>query len=187
MASLRITREIGEMIGRLETQLGLLREYAIKAFEEGRGEYYAEVATKLRVLLVRSRHNTPLLLEIADRLRIPLDVTLTGPPVAPPPGEPGPGETISLDRFFDLKAMYIRIDTGLVPITKREFIRAWCEQLGGAHEDWAVDKAIVAAIEFPLLVNGVHPSVIELRNCARTALKYGDHLLDRIRESRNEK
>lgn len=180
MAKLRVTREMSEMISRLETQLGLLREYSTKAFEEGRGEYYGEVATKLRVLLVRSRHNTPLLLEIADRLGIPLELTLGGPPVTPPPGEPGPGETISLDRFFDLKAMYIRTKSGLVPISKREFIRAWCEQLGGAHEDWSVDEAIVGAIEFPIFLDGVHPSVIELRNCAKITLRYGYRLLDHI-------
>lgn len=183
VVSSRKQRQLGEMIHRLETQLELLRQYAEQAFARKREEYYGEVATKLRILLVRSRHNTPLLLEIAERLKLPLTVTLGGPPVQPPNGEPGPGDTVTLDRFFDLSATYIRTSTGLVRVSKRELIRAWCEQLGGAHEDWAIDEAILNALELPLLINGTHPAVIELGNCAKTALQYGHQLLDRIAHS----
>lgn len=183
VANPRKKRQLSEMIHRLETQLELLRQYSEQAFGRRRAEYYGEVATKLRILLVRSRHNTPLLLEIADRLKVPLNVTLQGPPVEPPKGEPGPGDTVTLDRFFDLSAMHIRTSVGLVGISKREMIRAWCEQLGGAHEDWAIDEAILNALELPWVVNDIHPAVIELGNCARIALQYGDHLLDRIAHS----
>ena len=176
-------RQLSEMIHRLETQLELLHQYSEQAFGRGHAEYYGEVATKLRILLVRSRHNTPLLLEIANRLKVPLNLTLGGPPVQPPKGEPGPGDTITLDRFFDLSAMHIRTSSGLVRISKREMIRAWCEKLGGAHEDWDIDEAILNALELPWVVNGIHLAVIELRNCAKIALQYGDHLLDRIAHS----
>ena len=179
----RKKRQLSEMIHRLETQLELLRQYSERAFGTMRVEYYGEVATKLRILLVRSRHNTPLLLEIADRLKIPLNVMLQGPPVEPPKGEPGPGDTVTLDRFFDLSAMHIRTSGGLVGISKREMIRAWCEQLGGAHEDWAIDESILNALELPWVVNGIHPAVIELTNCAKMALQYGDHVLDHIAHS----
>lgn len=183
VANPRKKRQLSEMIHRLETQLELLRQYSEQAFGRKRGEYYGEVATKLRILLVRSRHNTPLLLEIADRLKVPLEVTLQGPPVQPPNDEPGRGETVTLDRFFDLSAMHISTSGGLVGISKREMIRAWCEQLGGAHEDWAIDEAILNALQLGWVVNGLDPAVIELRNCTRTALKYGDYLLDHIAHS----
>lgn len=183
VANPRKNRQLSEMIHRLETQLELLHQYSEQAFGRGRAEYYGEVATKLRILLVRSRTNKPLLLEIADRVKVPLNVTLGGPPVEPPKGEPGPGETVTLDRFFNLSAMHIRTSGGLVGISKREMICAWCEQLGGAHEDWAIEEAILNALQLPWLVNGIHPAVIELHNCAKIALQYGDHLLDHIAHS----
>ena len=40
-----------------------------------------EVATKLRVLLVRSKQNRPLLLEVAGQLGFTPIVTLGGPPI----------------------------------------------------------------------------------------------------------
>jgi hypothetical protein len=63
-------------------------------------------------------------------------------------------------------------------MTKRELIRAWCEQLGGAHEDWAVDEALVNAIHAPISVGGMQPTAMELRNLARRTLRYGRHLVE---------
>jgi tetratricopeptide (TPR) repeat protein len=183
VATPRKKRSIGEMIHRLETQLELLRQHSEQAFGRKREEYYGEVATKLRILLVRKNPNTPLLLEIAERLEVPLNVTLGGPPVQPLKGEPGPGDTVTLDCFFDLRAVHIRTSAGLVGISKRKLICAWCEQLGGAHEDWGIEEAILNSLEFPLLINGTSPNVIELHNCARIALEYGDQLLDHIAHS----
>jgi hypothetical protein len=116
------------------------------------------------------------LLDVAERLGVPLNVKLDGPPgVAWSEDQPGPmaGDALSLDAFFDLDAMTIRTSEGLVSMTKRELIRAWCEQLGGAHEDWSVDEALVNAIRTEVRVFGVRPTVMELGNCARTALQYG--------------
>lgn len=177
----RINRELGEMIENLERQLMLLEEYSHYAFSEGRQEFLPEVAGKLRILLVRSRHNVPLLFEVANRVGVVPRVVLDGPPVQLPPGEPGPGDEVSLDDFFDRQAVMIKTSDGLVSMTKRELIRAWCEQLGGAHEDWAVDEALVNAVRFPVLVGGMQAMALELRNCARLTLVHGRRVVEHAR------
>src|SRR5215813_429187 len=68
MPSPRVSRELAEMIDQLERQLSLLEEYATKAFSETRSEFLPEVASKLRILLVRSKQNSPLLFEVPDRV-----------------------------------------------------------------------------------------------------------------------
>jgi hypothetical protein len=166
------------MTEQLARQLALLEEYSLKAFGEHDEKYLPEVATKLRVLLVRTAKNKPLLLEVAKQLNFEPMVTLDGPPVVPPPGEPGPGDTISLDAFFDRLAIVITTTSGPVTLSKRQLIRAWCEQLGGAHEDWSVDESLVNAIQAPIRIFGVQPTVIELRNCAKTALHHGNKLIE---------
>jgi hypothetical protein len=170
------------MIEQLARQVTLLEEYAQHAFIERKTNYLPEIATKLRVLLVRSRTSTPLLLEVADQLKYPLNITLDGPPLEPLPGEPRSGETITLDRFFDMQAVTIQTATGLVSLTKREVIRAWCEQLGGAHEDWSVDESIVNALQSPFLFDGQQPLEIELSICTRIAIAGGKNIVNFGRE-----
>jgi hypothetical protein len=176
----RVSRELAEMVQRLEAQLDLLDNFARAAFGEKNEVFLPEVATKLRVLLVRSRHNKPLLLEVADRLGVTLEVTLDGPPgvrSSPESASPQAGDVMSLDSFFDLQAVTIRTSKGLVSMTKRELIRAWAEQLGGAHEDWSVDEALLNAVKAELPLLGIRPTIMELANCTRTALRYGRHVV----------
>jgi hypothetical protein len=169
----KINREVMEMADRLEVQLNLLEEHGRRAFGEHKLEYCAEVATKLRLLLVRSKANKPLLLEVADRIGHELTLVLGGPPIDPLPGEPRAGETITLDRFFDLMAVYVQTSEGPIQLTKRELIRAWCEQLGGAHEDWAVSEALSKSLQSPITLNGLQPTAYELMKCAETVLQFG--------------
>jgi hypothetical protein len=170
------------MAGQLERQLRLLEEYSRRAFEHGEEDFLPEVAGKLRILIVRSRSNRPLLFEVADKLGVVPEITLGGPPVRGQPGEPGPGDTIPLDEFFDLDAVTIRTSSGLVTMTKRKLVAAWCQQLGGVHEDWSVEEALVNAVRFPIRIFGMQLSSIELSNTARITLHHGRILLERGRE-----
>ena len=179
----RARRELEEMVEQLSRQLDLLDEYACHAFVERRSEFLPEVAGKLRILLVRSRNNVPLLFEVAQRLDVVPKVVLDGPPIKAPPGEPGPGDEIALNQFFEMNAVTIRTSAGLVTMTKRELIRAWCEQLGGAHEDWAVDEALINAVRSPILIGGMQPSAMELRNSVRITLQHGRRLVELGRTS----
>src|SRR5215831_20961083 len=66
----------------------------------------------------------------------------------------------------DLDAVSVRTSDGLlVTLTKRELIRAWSEQLGGAHEDWAVDEALVKAVRIQGSFQGIQLTALELLNC----------------------
>lgn len=185
MSGPRTSRQLAEMIEQLERQLNLLEEYARDAFEERRTEFLPEVAAKLRILLVRSRQNIPLLFRVADALGVVPKVVLDGPPLQPPPGRPGPGDEITLDKFFDLEAVTIRTSAGLVTMTKRELIRAWCEQLGGVHEDWEVEDALINAVHAPFFVNGMQLSALELSNCVRTTIREGRRLLAHAKKRPN--
>jgi hypothetical protein len=170
------------MLGRLESQLALLSEYSQNAFQQGRPEFLPEVATKLRLLVVRSRQNIPLLLEVAYRVKLPLTVTLGGPPGMRSIDGTGAGDEMSLDAFFDLQAMTIYTSTGLVSMTKRELIRAASEQLGGAHADWAVSEALLNAVSEQILIGGMTPAALELRGCARASLAHGARVVARAHE-----
>jgi len=182
----RTDRDLAEMVNQLDTQLNLLEEYAHKAFVDRRDEVLPEVAGKLRILLVRSQKNVPLLFEVAKRLSVVPKVVIDGPPIRRPPGESVAGDELTLDEFFDLQAMTIRTSAGLITMTKRELIRAWCEQLGGVHEDWAVDEALVNAIRAPIRLGGMQPTSMELRNSVRTTLHHGRRLVELARKGDGE-
>ena len=177
-------RDDEAMVERLEVQLALLEDYADNAFVQGKHHYYSEVATKLRLLLVRSRNNVPLLIELAGRFDVPLIVTLALHPVKRPDDPTG---QITLDQFFDMTAYMYKGETGVIKVSKRQIIRAWCEQYGGAHEDWAVDDWVRLALRPHMLIfNGLHPVQIELQNSTKAVLQYGQHLLASIREQKKE-
>jgi hypothetical protein len=175
-----------EMVDRLESQLNVLARHCQLAFQEQQLDYLPEIATKLRLLLVRSNKNRPLIFDLMKELGIAFDVVLDGPPqlrrrTGDTTSTPAPGDRLSLDAFFDLRAVTIRTTAGLIDLTKRELIRAWSEQLGGAHEDWAVDESLSNALKTQLPFVKVRPMVLELRNCANIALRYGREVVARAR------
>ena len=178
MAGPRTTRDLPEMLEQLDRQLSLLEQYSRFAFEEGRTEYYPEIAAKLRILIVRSRQNAPLLFRVAEALQVVPRVTLN-PSLIPRREEDTRPREITLDEFFDLHAMTLGTSDGPVSMTKRQLIRAWCEQLGGVHEDWEVDEALIRAVRMPAFVMGMQMSALELRSYGQVVLEHGDALLDR--------
>jgi len=181
----KIQRQFNEMVASLESQLKLIADYSYKAFDQQQSEYLPEIATKLRVLLIRSGSNKPLLFEVAARLNLVLNITLDkdAPPVEPIPGEPIPGETITLDRYFDLNSVMVGTSNGLVAISKRNLIRAWSEQLGGAHVDWALDESLKNALEAPFLIDNMPLLAQELKSSAKIALDCGTLLLEKAKAS----
>ncbi len=119
------SRDLEELVQALERHLRLLQEYAQKAFQEGNFDYGGEIAGKLRLLVTKFGSNRPLLLDLMAKTDISPLITLGGPPIKPMPGQPGPGDTISLSQYLQLGAIGIRVPNGdFVMLNKTQFIRA---------------------------------------------------------------
>jgi hypothetical protein len=176
-------RELNEMVSSLERHLRLLRDYASKAFGEGNFDYGGEVAGKLRLLTARFRSNRPLLLDLMTETQIQPLVRLGGPPVNPLPGEPGTGDEISLERYLQLGAIGVRIPTSeFVMLNKTQFIRAWAEQTGSAHEDWNLDPTLKTILGSGIHIGGLHGALAELRATTQTVLHVADQFLVQFRK-----
>lgn len=80
-ANSSIQREIPDLVEALQRHVRLLKEYAVKAFEDANSDYFGEVAGKLRLLLYDGGMNTPLLLKLMDEFSADIRITLGGPPV----------------------------------------------------------------------------------------------------------
>ena len=178
----RLERDIGDMVRRLNEHRIMLREHCHQAFVENRDAYCGEVAGKIRLLATRhprNKHHRPLLLDLMDATKILPSVTLGGLPIQKAAGEPRSGDEISLERFMQLEACRIRNRAGvLVPLTKSEFVRAWAEQSGSAHEDWGYTEEWRAVLDTPLWVNGRQVHILELQATANTVLKVADRFFD---------
>lgn len=145
---LRTGRPLSEMVDALERQTLLLQEFCQRAFAEGDLTYLAEIANKLRLLAVRSKNNEPLLLRVMEEHNLDLKI-----PVGPGPIESAP--RISIEQFLAQPAGAVRIpfpDGEFVSYTNGQLIRAWAEQLGGAHEDWRMEDAFRTLLALPAFV-----------------------------------
>lgn len=174
----RAPHEIEELVSALNRHIRLLRKYARKAFDKGYVDYGGEVAGKLRLLATRFGSNQPLLLDLMERTGISPLVTLGGPPNMPLPGQPGPGDSISLEQYMNLNAMGIRVPNGeFVILTKTQFVRGWAEQTGSSHEDWSLDPALAAVLNSPIYIGGLHGAFAELRESFQTVLHIASQFL----------
>jgi hypothetical protein len=162
----RIPRDLPDMVRSLHSQVQRLRDFAHRAFVNGEEGYGSEVASKLRLLATTNRRGDqkPLLLELIRRTSAPVVIVLGGPPLQRREGVPNAGDTITLERFMALDAVTTRGRSGdLLTLSKSEFVRAWAEQAGGAHEDWAFSEAWSAILARDFRFNGVRVHVLELQ------------------------
>jgi hypothetical protein len=172
------TRDLFAMVQALERHLNLLREYAKKAFVDGNFDYGGEVAGKLRLLVTKFGSNRPLLLDLMAETDIEPLLTLGGPPIERPPGEPRAGDNISLSQYLQLGAIGIRIPNGeFVMLNKTNFIRAWAEQTGSSHEDWSLDPSLETILSSPVYIGGLHGAFAELRVTTETVLHISERFL----------
>ncbi len=170
------------MVDALERHVRVLRDYAARAFGEGNLDYGGEVAGKLRLLVSRFRSNCPLLLDLMAHTGIAPMITLGGPPVERPPGEPRAGETISLERYLDLNAIGIRIPSGeFVMLNKTQLVRAWAEQTGSSHEDWSLDPALATILGAGVLIGGLHGALAELATTTDAVTSVAERFLSQYR------
>ena len=102
--SSKVPRTDYDLLEALLRHVDLLREYSGKAFEERKGDYLGEVAGKLRVLVVETRMNKPLLLALMKKFDSRTQVLLD---------DPYEQSQISLDQFMDRLCVAIRTDSGM--------------------------------------------------------------------------
>ena len=181
MTNQKIPRTIPDLVEALQRQVKLLREFSKRAFAEGDLDYCGEVANKLRLLVIQSKSNVPLLLRLMEEFGIQPPVRLSGPPVEVPPGHPKPGDEIPLGRYLELPSGMVRVPSGeLAEMSKLEFIKGWAEQHGGAHEDWAQTDALRVFRDFSVFIGGQQVAVRELRITANVVLKIAEEFLRQL-------
>ena len=172
------TRDLFSMVQALERHLNLLREYAKRAFVDGNFDYGGEVAGKLRLLVTEFGSNRPLLLDLMAETGIEPLLSLGGPPIEQPLGEPRAGDKICLSEYLRFGAIGIRIPSGeFVMLNKTKFIRAWAEQSGSSHEDWSLDPSLETILSSPVYIGGLHGAFAELRVTTETVLHTGERFL----------
>jgi hypothetical protein len=67
-------------------------------------------------------------------------------------------------------------------LNKTQFIRAWAEQTGSAHEDWNLDPALKTILGSGIHIGGLHGALAELRGTTQTVLHVADQFLVRFRK-----
>ena len=174
----KVPRETPDLLRALRRHVRLLREYSVRAFQQDDHDYLGEVATKLRLLVYERGRNIPLLLALMDESGLDVPITLGGPPVQPLPGQPGPGDQVSLREYLNCTAFGIRTRSrGFVLLTKKELIGTWAAQHGAAHEDWELDEEFALALDSNIFIGQLPAVAAELRVTTDTVLNVAERFL----------
>jgi hypothetical protein len=173
-------REISEMIEDFESQLNLLEEHPDRAFAKGEYRYCAEVATKLRLLVISSKQNKALLFKVAETFS--MDMTIDVPP-DPLPRADNPTGKMHFETFFDRYGYMYQSADGPQRVTHRQLIRIWSEKRGGAHSDWEEDVWLEPMLKFhDLLIEGLPVAQNVLKHLAGQTLHIGKQLVGFVRQ-----
>jgi len=169
----RVERSLRELADRLADHTQLLVEYIDKV-RNGDRRYLGEVAGKLRLLVSgRQAKNKPLLFLLADATSDDLTFQVGGPPGFDWGYGVG-GQRAPLAAYLDSMAFIVGGHT----LTNAEVIRLWAQQHGSAHEDWWVDRRLLALTGSPLFVGSVPPADQTLISIASTVAAVSTNYLD---------
>jgi hypothetical protein len=169
----RVERSLHELADRLGNHTQLLVEYIDNA-KNGDRRYLGEVAGKLRLLVSgRQAKNKPLLFLLAEATGDDLTFQVGGPPGFDWGYGVG-GQRAPLAAYLESMAFIVAGHT----LTKAEVIRLWAQQHGSAHEDWQVDRRLLALTGNPLFVGGVHTADRTLISIASTVATVSTNYLD---------
>jgi hypothetical protein len=151
--------------------MSLLEEYYRKAFEEGDDRYLGEIAGKLRLLVVRGKRNRPLLLDFMEKVNSSVKVSLDSPIITEP---------ITIDEYLDQLMLFVRLKDGPISFTNREFVLAWAQQHGAAHEDIAHDRGYAASRALNVEIFGQPSHKWNLGAVARTVISVANSFLQEL-------
>ncbi len=165
----KVLRTEGELIKALQDQLHILKE-AIERVKTGDFAYTKVIAASLRVLVLKTTKNKPLLLNLAKKYDFPLIITRDVPPFKP--------ATISIQDLLD--ELYFASGTEHVKITKRELIAKSAQQEGLSHEDESLDKDYLISKPKGLYIGGLPPDVRALLGLGQCIYQAGNNLLVKL-------
>jgi len=142
------------MVESLRDHVNLLEGYMVRA-RKGEAAYLGEIAGKLRLLVLNSGANKPLLLRLARLCDYELIVQLGDqPPIA---DGPKPFERIPLETWLDEMAVALQTPSSapqLVQITWADLIAVWSQQSGAAHEDWSHSESFQMLRQDQVFIGG---------------------------------
>ena len=180
----RIPRSIIGMLKALQSQTDLLKDYYHKAFVEKKTIYLGEIAGKLRLLVIDEGTNKALLLRLMKEFDDEFLFTLNGPTGKSRASKYQSGDRISIQEFLNVESHWSddpkkRKTTGIEIITKRDLIKRWSQQLGSAHQDWAVDEDLHKFLKPEFYFNGIPLQGIELKATAKIILDICEQFLSK--------
>jgi len=170
----RVPRDISSLLVSLRTHQRLLKDYSVKAFNEGDASFLGEVAGKLRVLVYRGGTNKPLLLDLINHYQFEIKI-----PMSDITGD----YQVTPNEYLERLAYAIRTPTrGLVQVTNHELIGLWAQQHGASHEDWEIDEELASAFALSRQLSiGGYPAIVrQLRAISNTVIWVCDQFLQHI-------
>ncbi|MBI2405556.1 hypothetical protein HYV21_00680 [Candidatus Microgenomates bacterium] len=163
----KVVREEAELINELKEQLDLLGD-AIQKVNSGDFKYAKILSSILRILVIETPTNKPLLFNLAENYNYEPRVIIDSPFGI---------KTTSLK--LHLKDLFFASGTEKINMSNEEFIKIASQQDGGSHVDPTIDFDYQFANE-GILIGGLPPKVLKLRILANHVLKVGKELLSVI-------
>ncbi len=168
----KIKRDLNELIVELKEQIGLLEE-AIDKVNSGDHKYSKSLSAILRILVMETKTNKPLLFKIAKHFNYEPTVTIDSPFGI---------KTKALK--IHLKDIYFASGTEKLSLTNEEFIKIAAQQDGGAHVDSEIDFSYHFSNR-GISIGGLPPKVLKLRILSSHVLKTAKDLLLVINSKNN--
>lgn len=163
----KVSRTREELLEELAQQLDLLKDAIIK-INSGDLKYSKTIAAILRILVIQTRTNNPLLFNTASYYSFEPKVVIDSPFGV---------KTVSLRDH--LKELYFASGTEKISMSNEEFIKIASQQDGGSH----VDDEIDFGYQFSnngIVIGGLPPKVYKLRILGNHVLKAGNELLELV-------
>jgi hypothetical protein len=178
---------MAEMVERLREHASLLREYLQRVVNDGDRRYLGEIAAKVRLLAIDGRQNKALMLRVGELIGGTPVVVLEGPPGWTFLDGHKTGDKITMVEWLETFLVGVRTPSSpdeLVRLNRREFVLAWAQQSGGAHEDWELDERFQASRDIGLTLMGMPANDHLLVSVAGVVLQRAEQLLTALTSER---
>lgn len=160
----KIAKTHKQLVNELKDQLSLLED-DIQKINSGDLKYSKALSGILRILVIETPTNKPLLFDLAKEHGFEPGVTIDSP------------FGIKKQTLREhLKELFFASNTEKIRITNEEIIKIASQQDGGSHVDSTIDFGYQFANE-GMLIGGLPPKVLKLRILANHILKSGKELM----------